>query len=587
MASNSARSTSTLTLTQRVSFARRGADFFGMSGASEFISAALLFAVLIAVNLLSILHQGFDSDEPQHLHVIWAWTRGLVQYRDVFDNHMPLFHILFAPVFGLIGERATILYWMRFIVLPIYFITVWFTYRLGALLFSRRAGLWAIIALGFYAEYERVALQFRPDGLWAAIWLLCLTVLLRGSFSARRALVAGVLLGFCFGISMKSAVLLISLLVSAILTLLLANRQRAIESFAHLVRCASAFLVGTALVPATIMIFFALKGVWRDFQYGVFDFNLLANRLYERHPAWGSMIVFILALYIARRVIRFSRDPDLVWWRAFVLIFCGTYLLLLKNFWMSITRQDLLPVYPLACVLGAGALLALSDALARHKSTISQVFRVMPLPAFVVFIEILFLVGMQPLWKDGTREHTVLLRSVLALTNPDDYVLDCKGETVFRPRCSRRVLEMITRRAIARGIFVDDVPQRCFETRTCVAATILSERFSEGTRRFVEQTYLPVANNLRVAGVIMTPSSNDPGRFNFEVVIPASYKIISRDNKVSGVLDGKPYDGARFLEPGVHTFESESTSNELFLLWSQAVDRGFTPFGRNTLSDSD
>jgi len=30
-----------------------------------------------------------------------------VQYRDLFDNHMPLFHLLFAPIFGLIGDRAT------------------------------------------------------------------------------------------------------------------------------------------------------------------------------------------------------------------------------------------------------------------------------------------------------------------------------------------------------------------------------------------------------------------------------------------------------------------------------------------------
>jgi dolichyl-phosphate-mannose-protein mannosyltransferase len=557
-----------------------------MSGATEFISAAWLFAVLIGFNLLSILHQGFDSDEPQHLHVIWAWTRGIVQYRDVFDNHMPLFHLMFAPVLGLIGERATILYWMRFIVLPIYFVIVWCTYRIGTLIFSRRAGVWAIIALGFYVEYERVALQFRPDGLWAAIWLLCMTILLRGSFSARRALVAGVLLGFCFGTSMKSAILLISLLASAILTLLLANRQRSIESLAQLVRYGAAFLVGTVLVPATIMLFFALKGLWRDFQYCVFDFNFLVNRLYERHPAWLSMIVFILVLYVADKVIRFSRDPEMAWRRLLVLIFCGTYFVLLKSFWMSITRQDLLPVYPLAFALGASALLTFSDALARYKSSAFQIFRVVPLPAFVVLIEIFFLVGMQPLWKDGTREHTVLLRSILALTNPDDYVLDCKGETVFRPRCSRHVLEMITQRAIARGIFVDDAPQRCVETRTCVAATILSERFSERTRRFIEQNYLPVADNLRVAGLIMTPSSNDPGRFNLEVVIPASYEIISRDKNVSGVLDGIPYDGARFLEHGAHTFESTSPSNELFLLWSQAVDRGFTPFGRHTSPDS-
>src|SRR6266852_3589978 len=104
MASNSARSTPTLAMTQRASLVRRGSDYFGMPGPAQFIVAAVLFGLLVVFNILSVLHQGFDTDEPQHLHVIWEWTRGLVQYRDVFDNHMPLFNLIFAPIAGLIGE---------------------------------------------------------------------------------------------------------------------------------------------------------------------------------------------------------------------------------------------------------------------------------------------------------------------------------------------------------------------------------------------------------------------------------------------------------------------------------------------------
>src|SRR4051794_10824073 len=88
---------------QRISLPRRGAIYFEMSGPGEFIAATVLFALIIVIRVLNILHYRFDSDEPQHLHVIWGWARGLVQYRDLFDNHMPLFHIGFAPIFGLIG----------------------------------------------------------------------------------------------------------------------------------------------------------------------------------------------------------------------------------------------------------------------------------------------------------------------------------------------------------------------------------------------------------------------------------------------------------------------------------------------------
>src|SRR5690349_20090566 len=105
------------TTLQHVSFARRGADYFEMSGPVEFIAATVLFALMIVHKVVNILHYRFDSDEPQHLHVISAWTRGFVQYRDLFDNHMPLFQIALAPIVGLIGERATILYEMRFVLL--------------------------------------------------------------------------------------------------------------------------------------------------------------------------------------------------------------------------------------------------------------------------------------------------------------------------------------------------------------------------------------------------------------------------------------------------------------------------------------
>ena len=52
----------------------------------------ILFALTLLLRSFYVFRHGFDSDEWQHLHVVWAATRGLTQYRDVFDNHAPLFH---------------------------------------------------------------------------------------------------------------------------------------------------------------------------------------------------------------------------------------------------------------------------------------------------------------------------------------------------------------------------------------------------------------------------------------------------------------------------------------------------------------
>ena len=147
----------------------RGADYFKMSGEVEFVAAASLFVLMVLLRIINITRYRFDPDEPQHLHVIWGWTRGLVQYRDLFDNHMPFFHILLAPIFGLIGERPTILYWMRFILLPLYFVAAWCTYRIGAVIFSRRVGVWSVILVGLFFRYHFISLEFRTDNLWAPL----------------------------------------------------------------------------------------------------------------------------------------------------------------------------------------------------------------------------------------------------------------------------------------------------------------------------------------------------------------------------------------------------------------------------------
>src|SRR5438477_12782555 len=192
---------------------RRMADYFGLSYPHEFTSAASLLIALILLRVITIIHYGFGSDEPQHLHVIWGWARGFVQYRDLADNHMPLFHILCAPIYRLIGDCGTILYWMRIVLQPLYVVAFWCTYRIGSLLFSRRVGVLAAILVGLSFDYAFCSVEFRMDNLWAPLWLLCLSILLGGTLTMRRALIAGFLMGLCFGVSMKTVLLVMSTVV--------------------------------------------------------------------------------------------------------------------------------------------------------------------------------------------------------------------------------------------------------------------------------------------------------------------------------------------------------------------------------------
>ena len=110
----------------------------------EAILAAALFTLSLVLHLFYLNRFRWDSDEPQHLHVVWAWAYGLLPYRDVFDNHSPLFHWLCSPIFAWLGERPDIITPMRWVMVPLFLISLWCVYILGKTVFTGQDGVyWA------------------------------------------------------------------------------------------------------------------------------------------------------------------------------------------------------------------------------------------------------------------------------------------------------------------------------------------------------------------------------------------------------------------------------------------------------------
>src|SRR5512140_3459942 len=107
--------------------------------------ATLLVLSAVALHALFAFRLRVDSDEPQHLHVVWAWTQGLLPYYDVFDNHTPVFQALYAPLFHLLGVRADILLPMRAAELPIFALTIFCVWKIARALYSPRTALWTAV----------------------------------------------------------------------------------------------------------------------------------------------------------------------------------------------------------------------------------------------------------------------------------------------------------------------------------------------------------------------------------------------------------------------------------------------------------
>ena len=117
-------------------------------------NAFLFLAVLVLVLKAVTIHNfRADSDETQHAHVVWGWATGQLQYRDLFDNHMPLFQMACAPLMRWLGERADILIPLRVAMLPLYFVCLWAVYLIAEALYTARAAAWSALFAGGYFLY--------------------------------------------------------------------------------------------------------------------------------------------------------------------------------------------------------------------------------------------------------------------------------------------------------------------------------------------------------------------------------------------------------------------------------------------------
>ncbi len=546
----------------------------------ERLALAALFAVALVLRVFYIFRHEFDSDEWQHLHVVWAWTRGLLQYRDVFDNHMPLFHMLSAPLMARIGETPAILYDMRLAMMPFVLVAVWGTYRIGRRVLGRRAGLRAAALLGLIPNFFLRSIEYRPDILQTMFWILALVVLLGGEIHWRRSLASGLLLGLAAGSSLKSILLVTALGIAALALPFATGRRPASLLPRRPVACLFALVGGLVLPPVALALHFHAHGALRHFLYGTVLHNYVPRLGTWSRPLRALLFVPALALVIvfARWLARTARRPEDGTRFVFVALVAGSFLAALHTLWPLFTTYDLLPFFPLLALLVVGTAPRLLRARAirvpappRWRWAVSGA----AILSLTGLVELGFVMWRDPPGHDGTRREVNLLTQVLQLTDPSDCVLDMKGESVFRPRPIYSVLEGITRARIQQGSISESIEERVIATRTCIAAAKI-DRFPEPTRRFIERNYLLVGE-VRVVGRDLPASADARRPIGFDIEIPAEYAVVTRKGPAAGLLDGKPYVGPRFLQAGPHAFTPASPESRHALVWARAIERGCWP----------
>jgi hypothetical protein len=516
--------------------------------------------ILLVMRLAWLNAYALNSDEAQHAHVAWAWTQGLLPYRDVFDNHGPLFSWLHSPLLGWLDGRADVLTWLRLAM------QVWYVVALGAVgwmasrLYGWRVAVVTMLVAGMFPRFFVVSGQFRTDDMWMAMWLLGLAFVAGAPPRAWRYFMMGLSIGCALSVSQKTLVLITTALVAAAVVRLLRPSGTPRAG----IRCWLAALAGLLLVPAIFTLWLAAHGVLGDAWYGLAGYNV-GGGASKRHAAqqllWFLILAALLLVFCVRQVRRRAL-PEFDWTVFFVLQ-GGLFLFLIWFVWPLITKQDFLPVLPTLTLAIVGWLSGWRWLQQRPQLRNSWV-------VLALVVELATLIAYAPPWRDQLAAQRAELAMVLHYTDPGDTVMDPKGDTVFRARPYYPVIESLAMLRLRRGQMADTIAEDLVNHRTML---VVARRLPHETAGFVMRNYVPAGGDVMVAGrILSTPASEQ----SIEVNVPGDYVVTDGHQRLSGSLDGGPVADHWVMTPGVHHLVM-SGGTPVALVWTRAFDRGWRP----------
>lgn len=522
------------------------------------VGRCLGLLALLVLRVLWLRAYPLNSDEPQHAHVAWSIGQGDLPYRDVFDNHGPLFSAIYAPLMHAMGPRSDILEWLRLAVVPWYLLALVATWCLARRLYSRGIADASVVLVGLTHAFFIKMGEFRTDDLWTALWLSALATAVYARGRASRWALVGLLLGAALSVSQKTLPLsCVALLAAACVWAIPWHKDRR-----ALLKGGGALLAGCLVVPGAFALYLAIQHDLGPAWYDLVAYNLSATgrAAHADHRLVYGMLAVAVAMATTTWLRRVDPGDAPTHWR----LFLGIHGLLFASFiwlvWPLPTAQDFLPVIPTIFVslIGLVGLFGRSAAWPRSRAV--------ALVAVLAAVEFVLLIEQAPPWRDTLAYKEGQLRTVLACTSPDDTVMDAKSGAIFRPRPYHTVLESIALQRFERGLKAEDIVPALVAHRTM---TVIVDRLPPATRAFIAQNYLSGTANVFMAGKQLV------GR-DFDVTLAGTYTVTDGASEVAVVIDGRPAASRWQLSEGHHSLDTLS-HGALDLVWSPAWMGGWRP----------
>lgn len=150
----------------------------------------------------------FNFDEFEALYAGAALLRGKALFADQVEPHFPLFNICLSSLIGLFGFKAMLLLIARYVILLVHGVGLVFAYKIGEMLWGKRAGLLAVCLILSSIVFFTKGIEIRHDVFSTTLNVIGAYFVLRFIREKRAGhlIVSGIFLGMAFASTQKALV---------------------------------------------------------------------------------------------------------------------------------------------------------------------------------------------------------------------------------------------------------------------------------------------------------------------------------------------------------------------------------------------
>jgi len=520
----------------------------------------ILYMVYVALKLSST--RFLDFDEYQVLYESASLVRGKALYSDSISVHFPFMNVTLSYLIGLLGFRTATVVAVRYFVSLFLFATLFFTFRIAEMIWSRTTGLIAValtmscmvfLHKGIEIRHDLFNMAFNTIGAyyalkyverrrWHSIWLSGLFLALAVA-STQKAVIwaAGIVIGLLLWLAREGCftkvpkVLAIYANTAVLLMLVLF-----VYLFLTLGESLGAFLGETVIGPFS---YFDPEKANKTYPFpytrqGIYGGLLYENALFYLLGLCG--VFWALKAWFQHN----SAKVMIAFWAAMGILF---YLITARPF-----HQSLLPTIPAMGILAAGFTMDIRPGFRFFSKHISAAVGVLGLICLLAW-PLYLIVHEQKINPTIMNREMQNISFCLDNLRANEKVLCFTQQQVFFDP----VLNM-NRNECGNSIYTIDA--RCLE-RKMIEAQCKVIVFDHRTRYLNREVQKRIAENYLPSGVgdILIPGFKLPAGavVRKEIWIQGIYKDLSR----SVGVDGKKVNGGLIhLDQSEYTFRNTANS---------------------------